>query len=207
MYIPSANRIDDPAAVIAAMRLNPFATLISVADSVPVATHIPLLIEEGEPIILCGHLARQNQQWKSWPTENKVLVIFAGPHGYVSPRYYESRPNVPTWNYISVHAYGSIEIIEDQDDAVEHLEKLVKTFDPHLAEAQPESTERALFYKMAPGIVMFRITVDRLDAKAKLSQNKSEADRLGVYNQFVDSEYEDERKMAELMNPHRERGL
>lgn len=199
MYIPAANKIEDPIAAIEAMRRNPFATLVSIADSEPVATHVPLIVKNGESVVLCGHIARQNSQWRSWNQGVKVLAIFSGPHGYVSPRYYVSRPNVPTWNYVSVHAYGLIEIVEDESEAIEHLEELVSTFDPGLADVQPESMDRAFFKRLLPGVVVFRVHVDRIQAKAKLSQNKSEADQLSVWRQFTDSTDEVERRMAELM--------
>jgi transcriptional regulator len=200
MYIPSANKIEDPKLIVELMRQNPFATLVSTAGDVPVATHLPILLDSEEPIVLCGHLARQNQQWKSWAPGARVLVIFAGPHGYVSPRYYESRPNVPTWNYVSVHAYGRIDLIEDSGQALAHLERMVAAFDPNLADVLPESMDRDFLLKLLPGIVVFRITIERIDAKAKLSQNKSQADQFGVQREHGSSQNSDERKLAKMMS-------
>jgi len=199
MYIPTAHKIDDPELIVELMRQNSFATLISVVDGVPVATHLPVLVEAGDPIVLCAHIARQNQQWKVLASEPESLVIFAGPHGFVSPRFYESRPNVPTWNYVSIHAYGKVELIEDPDEAIEHLERMVNTFDPTLAELQPDSTDREFYRSKLPGIVFFKITVTRIDAKAKLNQNKSESDRMAVRDRYLISEDGDEIKMGKLM--------
>ncbi len=199
MYIPTANRIDDPELIVELMRQNPFATVVSVVEGVPVATHLPILVEPGEPMLLLGHIARANPQWKCWAANSSILVIFAGAHGYVSPRWYESRPNVPTWNYVSVHVAGKVEIIEGDEQALAHLERMVGTFDPNLAELQPDSMDRAFLRKLLPGIVVFRIAVDRVDAKAKLSQNKSEADQRGVREQFLASGDSDGQKMALLM--------
>ena len=151
-------------------------------------------------MFLLGHIARANPHWRVWHSNPASLVIFAGPHGYISPRWYESRPNVPTWNYVSVHAAGRIEIIEGDEAALEHLERMVRTFDPNLGELQPESMDRDYLRKLLPGIVLFRVTVDRIDAKAKLSQNKSEADRNGVRTQYVGSTLPDELQMGQLMD-------
>ena len=199
MYIPSAHKIEDPELILDFMRSNPFVTLISVMDGQPVATHLPILVDNEGSIVLCGHIARQNKQWKAWNSDQDSLVIFAGPHGYVSPSWYESRPNVPTWNYVSIHAYGKIEIIDDGSMAIEHLERLVAAFDPVLTETMPDSTDREFYRQKLPGIVVFRMPIHRIDAKAKLNQNKSEADRLAIRNRYVDSALPDEQKMAALM--------
>jgi len=201
MYIPTAHRIEDRELIAELMRQNPFAILTTVVDGVPVATHLPILVESEEPMVLCGHMARQNQQWKALESAGDSLLIFAGPHGYVSPRFYESRPNVPTWNYVTIHAYGRVELVEDEDEALAHLQRIVATFDPTLAEAQPDSTDPAFYRKMIPGIVAFRFTVNRVDAKAKLNQNKSEVDRTAVRERYLGSDEPDEQKMAQLMKP------
>src|SRR5689334_13439224 len=139
MYTPSAFRIDDPDLIRAIVRGNPFATLVSVVDGEPVATHIPVLLaEENGQDVLVTHMAKANPQWKGF--EGRVLLIFAGPHGYVSPAWYETTPNVPTWNYVALHAYGVPEMVEG-DEALAHLLKMVRTFDPDLDATHPESTE------------------------------------------------------------------
>ncbi len=199
MYIPSAHRIDDQDLILELMRQNPFATLVTTVDGVPVATHLPVLIQGGEPMVIFGHIARQNQQWKAWTPESESLLIFAGPHGYISPDWYETRPNVPTWNYVSIHVYGRIQIVEDAEASIAHLAELVKTFDPNLSELQPESMSREYFQKLLPGIVAFRMEVQRVDAKAKLNQNKSEVDRQAIRRRFSTSEDPEQKKMAGLM--------
>lgn len=181
------------------MRQNPFAILVTTIDGVPVATHLPILVEGIDPIMLCGHMARQNQQWKSLDGGTESLIIFSGPHGYVSPQFYESHPNVPTWNYVSIHAYGIVELIEDDTEALDHLSRIVSTFDSSLSEAQPESTDPAFYERLLPGIVAFRFTVTRVDAKAKLNQNKAEPDRLAVKTRYESSDIPDEQAMFRLM--------
>jgi len=106
MYIPNAFREDDQATLVAFMRAHSFATLVSVVDGTPFATHLPLVIsEESGQILLVGHLAKANPHWRAL-TASDSLVIFQGPHAYISPSLYEKRESVPTWNYIAVHAYG-----------------------------------------------------------------------------------------------------
>ena len=200
MYIPSAHKIDDSELIVDLMRQNPFAILVTTIDGVPVATHLPILVEGTDPIILCGHMARQNQQWKSLTGGSESLIIFSGPHGYVSPRFYESHPNVPTWNYVTIHAYGTVDLIEDDAEALEHLQRIVSTFDPSLGEALPDSTDPAFYQRLLPGIVAFRFTVTRMDAKAKLNQNKAEPDRLAVKARYEASDVPDEQSMFGLMN-------
>src|SRR5580693_6113295 len=155
MYVPSYHRIEDHELILELMRKHSFATLVTVADGAPVATHLPVLVESGEPVVLAAHMARQNQQWKSLAS-SEVLAIFAGPHGYVSPRWYETTPNVPTWNYVSIHARGQAEIVEDAAEALSHLERMISTFDPSLGKAQPESVDRDYIKRLLPGVVVFR---------------------------------------------------
>jgi transcriptional regulator len=199
MYVPSVHRIQDQSVILRFMQENPFAILTSVVEGIPVATHLPILVESTDPIVLCGHMARQNRQWKVFASGAESLLIYAGPHGYVSPRLYASTPNVPTWNYITVHAYGTVEIIDDEEQALAHLQRIVSTFDPSLSEVQPESTEPQFYKSKLPGIVAFRFTVSRIDAKAKLNQNKPEADRLAVRESYLVSEVSDEQAMGSWM--------
>jgi len=200
MYIPSAFRIDDPSLIREIVRANSFATLVTTIDGEPWATHLPvLLVEESDGDILVGHVAKANMHWKGFGI--KSLVIFAGPHGYVSPSWYATQPNVPTWNYVSVHAYGVPEIVEDQAWVIEHLRHMVRTFDPNLAETNPESTEEEFLAKKLGGLVAFRMPVERWDAKAKLNQNKAESDRVAIRNRYLESDLSDEQAMALLMPP------
>jgi len=193
MYIPAVNRIDDRDLIVEIMQKNSFATLVSTVEGEPVATHLPVLVEPGDPLVLMA-------QWRTFSGDSNALVIFSGPHGYVSPRWYESRPNVPTWNYVSVHAYGPVEIIEDEELALAHLKTMVETFDPTLSELQPDSMDTEYHRKLLRGIVVFRITVERVDAKAKLNQNKSEADRSAVRTRYETSDLADEREMGAMMS-------
>src|ERR1700730_19296260 len=113
MYIPRRYEEKDVEKIHAFIRENSFAILVTVMDGVPVATHIPLLLEKDEQgrDLLVGHISRGNEQRLSFVDKAKVLAIFPGPHAYISPRWY-TQINVPTWNYISVHVYGTVKIVE-----------------------------------------------------------------------------------------------
>ena len=198
MYIPTAHRINDLNLIRDLIRRYPFAILITVVDGIPVATHLPILLEQDEPISLAGHLARQNQHWKALEG-SESLIIFSGPHGYVSPTFYESNPNVPTWNYISIHVYGKVVLIENDDEVLAHLESMVTTLDPDLASVDPASTDSEHYRRMMPGIVAFRMFPAKIEGKAKLNKNKSEQDRLAVRARYLESDSEDERAMGRLM--------
>jgi transcriptional regulator len=199
MYIPAAFRVEDCALIRDVVRAHPFAILVSTVDEEPFATHLPfLLAEENGRDVLYGHVAKANPNWQAFG--NRALAIFAGPHGYVSPSWYETRPNVPTWNYVAVHAYGTPEALENPDVSAAHLREMVVAFDPHLGETNPESTSDETLRRLAPGVVAFRMPVDRWEGKTKLNQNRAEADRLAVRARYVGSDRPDEQAMARLMH-------
>src|SRR4028118_733686 len=124
MYIPNAFREDDIEKLVTFMRANSFATLMSIQDNIPIASHIPLVVTVQDNVVkLTGHLAKLNPQWKVFG-ENESLAIFTGPHAYISPTLYEKRESVPTWNYLAVHAYGPPEIVMFEAEP-ERLSRLI----------------------------------------------------------------------------------
>ena len=118
MYSPEAFKIEDRATLHGFLRQHHFATLVTQQDGGLQATHVPLVLKEevGEQGVLQGHLARANPQWRDFAPDKEVLVIFTGPHAYISPAWYQTSPAVPTWNYTAVHACGIARLIEDPDD-------------------------------------------------------------------------------------------
>ena len=180
MYIPNANRVDDREQLVAFIRAHSFATLISHVEGQLFASHIPLtLIEGGEQLVLHGHLAKANPQWQELATQHEVLVIFQGPHAYVSPQHYAKWESVPTWNYIAVHAYGSAQLVTDEAGKLASLAGLIAWTEPghqQQWDAQAEQFRRGLLN----GIVAFEIAVTRLEGKYKLSQNRPEGDQERV---------------------------
>jgi transcriptional regulator len=160
VYIPPLFREDERATLVAFMRAHSFATLVSVVDGAPFATHLPLIVEE----------------------HGESLAIFGGPHAYISPSLYEKRESVPTWNYIAVHAYGTPTIYRyaDAPEKVQGmLETMMQTYEPAYM-AQWETLSDKFREGMMQGIVAFEIVVTRLEGKYKLSQNRSLVDQMNV---------------------------
>lgn len=176
MYVPAAFRADDPALSRALVARWPFATLVSVADGAPTASHLPLSWD-GE--VLIGHLARANPHAEALRAAPTALAIFHGPHAYVSPAGYTSSPNVPTWNYGVVHVTGAVEVIDDRDTLARFVAALTARFE---AERDPPWRLEGGPYveRLLGAIVGVRLTPARIETKLKLGQNKSRADREGV---------------------------
>jgi len=180
MYVPAHFRLEDTETILQVIRENSFATLVTTTDGVPFATHVPLLAAaKGDVVTLRGHLARANPQAQSL-SSGVALAIFAGPHAYVSPRHYVSENQVPTWNYVTVHTYGTPQVLDEPEVVDAHLREMVLTYDPSLEAVKPDSLAPELLARLRRGVVVFEILVDRIEAKAKMSQNKPEADRVGV---------------------------
>ena len=184
MYTPRFNKVDDRALLIEAMRTYSFAILFgplneSAASSPQAATHLPLVVrDEGEHGVLEGHFAKANPHWQSL-ANCETLVVFPGPHTYVSPTLYAKQLSVPTWNYIAIHAYGTLELIEGDTDKEKLLADLIEANERAYAEqwrSLPDGFRRA----MLTGIVGFRIPISRIEGKFKLSQNRPESDRSNI---------------------------
>lgn len=184
MYTPKFNQVSDRALLIETMRAYSFAILIgpqtsTEANGTVVATHLPLVVkDEGPHGVLEGHFAHANPHWKALAGQ-EALVIFNGPHSYVSPTLYADPLSVPTWNYIAVHAYGRLSLVEQEDDKDALLKGLIESHEPAFAEKwrqMPEGFRRT----MRAGIVGFRILIERIEGKFKISQNRPALDRSSV---------------------------
>ena len=196
MYVPAHFRQDDPTELRRLMRAHPFATLVTVGpDGAPFASHVPILVEdEGDTLFLRTHLARANPQWKHFSETAEALAIFHGPHALVRSQWYDSAPNVPTWNYAAVHAYGPVRLTEDAATTRGIAYRLVAQHTPDMPPV-PEEYERRLL----AAVVTFELRVTRLEGKYKLSQNKSDTDRANVRRELAASTDETERQAATLM--------
>ena len=180
MYIPEHFRVRDHADAIAFMRANPFVILVSNTSDGPFATHLPVVIREHEnQLILRGHVARANPHWRYLETDQNCLTIFHGPHAYISPSNYATREVVPTWNYGAVHAYGKARTFPAPEDLLSILHELIPTFEAAYAE-QWESLSQAYRERMLSHIVGFEIAVTRLEAKFKLSQNRTKEEQQNI---------------------------
>jgi transcriptional regulator len=183
MYVPRPFAETDVGRLHALVRAHPFATLVSVVDGVPFATHLPLLLDESRGALgtLEGHVAGPNPHAEEFDGEKPALAVFHGPHAYVSPRWYAASPNVPTWNYVVVHAVGRPRHLSDRARVRELLARTSARFEaraeqPWSLEQVPEGWAGG----MARSIVAFEFEIEQLQGKCKLSQNKSAADRAGV---------------------------
>ena len=183
MFVPKHFLLEDPARIREVLQRYDFALLITATGGVPSATHLPMLYDEtrGDKGVLLGHMARANAHWKDLATLSEsggeALAVFQGPHAYISPTWYGGgKPTVPTWNYVAVHAYGTPRLIEDPIEVAALLDRLVEVQEQ--GQDQPWSTrglEESFLSAMRRGVVAFEIPISRLQAKAKLSQNKEPA--------------------------------
>jgi transcriptional regulator len=182
MYIPSAHREDRLPVLHDWIRQYNFATLVSGTVDGLVASHLPLLLdaERGPQGTLIGHLARANPHAEALRSDGEALAIFHGPHAYVSPTWYTVPMAVPTWNYVAVHAYGQPRLIEDEERLYGMVEALVHYHEAQFAYAWDLAARRDYAQKLLKNIVGFEMPISRLEGKAKLSQNRSRADREGV---------------------------
>lgn len=195
IFTPDHFRGADGATARLLMEQHPFATLVtSVAAGEPHITYVPLLLE-GD--VLRGHIARANPHWQHF-AGGSTVAIFHGPHAYVSPFWYrEPVDNVPTWNYAVVHAYGR-PAVEEGTDTLAQLGRLFARFDG----GRPLPTDAAKARRMVGGIVSFRMPVERIEAKYKMSQNKTAADRAGVVAGLRATGRAEDRAVADWMQAH-----
>ena len=171
MYSPPYNRVADRREVVDFMRANSFALLVTATGGVPLASHLPVTVADGAGgIVIHSHMAKPNPQWQEF-FEDEVLVVFSGPHAYVSPRWYEATERVPTWNYAAVHAYGTARVTTDK--AAKHAAQraLVAELDPEWL-PKFDALRAEYVASMLEGIVTFDIAVTRLETRWKLSQNR-----------------------------------
>ncbi len=196
MYIPREFQVP-PALAKPILDRYDFATLVTVDENGPYASHLPFLYrpDKGPLGTLSAHLAKANPQWKSFPAPGEVLVIFQGPHAYISPSWYSEHPSVPTWNYVVVHARGIARPITDEAKVRSLLEDLVAKHDETWKMELPDDYLRGMMKQ----IVAFDIEVTRLEGKFKLSQNRSQEDQERVQRELARSDDPLSRELATMM--------
>jgi transcriptional regulator len=201
VYLPPAFTEARPEVLVSHIERYDFGLLVSHGSGALVASHIPFLVEHGgDQLHLHGHLARPNPQVADLAGSGEVLAIFPGPHAYISPKWYATGPSVPTWNYIDVHAYGTIRLIEDRGWLQGFLGRLSERHEtrnplPWRMQDLPETYVRG----MLEGIIGLEIAVTRLEGKYKLSQNRPAADRLRVVAALEAQHDADAHAVAQLM--------
>jgi transcriptional regulator len=205
MYTPSFNRIDDEAEIrrfVSAARSAQFVTIGD--DGIPVATLLPVMWD-GD--IVLAHMARANPQWKSIAADSPALLICAGPEAYISPSWYAAKAEhgkvVPTWNYSAVHLSGTVRVHEDRDWLRDVVTRLTGVHEGGRTEPwQTSDAPEQYFEGQLAGIVGLEFTVTRVEGKAKLSQNRSEADRRGVIAGLREGDHHEAAEVAAAMEPN-----
>ena len=200
MYIPAHFAEHDLATLHHAIERYSFATLVSVTAGQLFASHLPLLLdrESGERGILLGHMARANVQWKQAAGQD-VLAVFSGPHAYISPQWYEAEQVVPTWNYVAVHAYGRLELIDDEAEVHRLLDRMVQTYEAGQPTPWRMDQPAEFVARLLKQIVAFRIPITRLEGKWKLNQNRPAEQREKVITKLDQQGDENAKEIAELM--------
>jgi transcriptional regulator len=192
MYIPRANQEDRVPVLHKLMEDQPLASLITMGSSGLFASHIPMVLEQNGALgLLKCHVSRANTQWRDHSPTVQALAIFSGPQHYITPTWYPEKQEtgkvVPTWNYVVVHAYGFLKVIEDSEWLRAHLKKLTSIHEA--ASPVPWKIGDApadYISSQMKGIVGMEMTIDRLEGKWKLSQNRSERDRDAVASGLAD---------------------
>jgi transcriptional regulator len=205
MYVPPAFKDDDVENIRATIRSARLANLVTATAEGPIATPLPLFLDEteGKHGVLYGHLAKGNPQWHSAPN-GEALAIFMGPEAYVTPSWYATKQEtgkvVPTWNYIAVHAYGPVEFFQEPERLLEVVTRLTNIHEKSRAKPWAVVDAPADFIaSQLRGIVGVRIPVTRFEGKRKMSQNRPEADRIGVAAGLAASEKPRDREVAPLI--------
>ncbi|MGB8260021.1 MAG: FMN-binding negative transcriptional regulator [Terracidiphilus sp.] len=198
MYSPKFNQVADRATLLEAMQAHSFAILFGPQDGPTMtAAHLPLVVrDQGPHGVLEGHFAMANRHWQAL-AGRETLAVFPGPHSYVSPALYTDPLSVPTWNYIAIHACGTLEILDGDEAKESVLKALIALHEAAFAarwDAMPESFRRS----MLAGIVAFRIPIDRIEGKFKLSQNRAPEERANVRAAHAAGS-EDQRALAAWM--------
>ncbi len=198
MYSPAYNRIEDRAEILAFMRANNFPVLVTGLGGALHASHLPATVhEEDGRLVVDMHMARANPQWSEFLDE-ELLVIFTGPHSYISPRWYEEKERVPTWNYTAVHAYGVPMKVEDRAAKHASQRRLIEAMDPQWL-PQFDALSEKYVTMMLEGIVNFRIAVDRIETRWKLSQNRGRREMELIAEAL---EKQGDNALAALMRKH-----
>jgi len=199
MYIPKHYKVANVDEIWDFVQKNSFGTIVTTKQGKPIATHVPLGInKKGDDYYITGHVAYGNPQWRTFEASEDVLVMFQGPHAYISSSWY-GHEEVPTWNYQAVHIYGEAVILE-KDELIEELTTMLEKYEKHRENPVLwEKLSPSLLESELKGIVGFKIKVKEVQAAYKLSQNRNETDYLNIIDKLKNEGNPDSKQMAELM--------
>jgi transcriptional regulator len=197
MFTPSKFKMTDTTDKHEFIQEYGFGVVIS-ADNGLSATHLPFVLkaDEGEQGVLYAHCAKANTHWNTLQGQN-VLVIFTGPHAYISPSWYKTQPAVPTWNYTAVHAYGVASLLNPQD-TLTAVDEVVKKYEPQLL-VSPDIVTDQIKHKLLAGIVGFKVELTTIEGQLKLGQNRSQEDQAGIYKTLSNSQDLSDLALAKYM--------
>jgi transcriptional regulator len=188
MYTPEIYKNENQEEIKKFLQENSFGILINQTNGKLCATHIPLELETNEEgnEILYGHISKENPQWNGFIDNDQVLAVFTGPHSYISSSWYDHE-NVPTWNYIAVHVYGKIKIIEGEA-VIESLKKLVDKYEKNSKNPVRIADLSKKTMMQTRGIVAFEIEITEIQATRKLSQNRDEKNHQNIISELEKTE-------------------
>jgi len=206
MYISKLYREEDREKILEFLRQNEFATLVTYDGEKPTASHLLMeVMEDGEQLFVNGHMSKANPLWKTFEKNAEVLVIFQGPHTYISPTWY-NHVNVPTWNYQAIHVYGKPRIVTDHDETYKLLKKLIERHEAG-SRYKLETLPQDFVEKEMKGIVAFQIEATRIEANYKLSQNRDDEDYHNIVARLDERKDEMSHGVAEAMKEKRPSGV
>lgn len=199
MYIPKTFAETEPEKLFDFIEANSFGILFSQQNGLPFASHLPFLLERSSTSTgwLVGHMAKANPHWHELVGE--VLVVFLGPHAYISPAWYEEEKTVPTWNYVAVHVYGQVSVVDDGEQLLKIVEDTVKYYEQSRPAPWMLDTTQEYIHKLLKGIVGFKIEITRLEGKWKLNQNHSSTRQEKVINALKQLPNENAQEIGRLM--------
>jgi transcriptional regulator len=200
MYIPAAFAEADQVKLHDFIEKNSFGLLVSQMDGEPFASHLPFLLDRqySPHGCLIGHMARANPQWQQAAGQT-VLAVFSGPHAYVSPTWYEAENVVPTWNYVAVHAYGKMQVVEDLPALLQIVKNFVSFYEAPMPKPWKLAGENEFVEHLLRQIVGFRIEITRLEGKWKLNQNQPKERRERVAVALQKQPDDDSQAIAAMM--------
>jgi transcriptional regulator len=193
MYLPKHFKEEDAEKVASFIDENAFGVLVTVFEGRPFASHIPFIYDR-ESQLLLGHVARANPQWQHFSDDADVMVLFHGPHAYISPSWYAG-PGVPTWNYVAAHIYGSAQALDDPSRVKSIVERLTERYERNYEAPWVPTYDQGLL----SAIVGIEIRIKEVQGKFKLSQNRSAVDRARVVSKLQGTGSERDSALAKLM--------
>jgi transcriptional regulator len=204
MYIPNIFNQENAEEIKSLIYQNSFGILVSQVNGKPWATHIPLELDvnvKGEHVLL-GHVSRGNKQWRDFDKNEEVLAIFNGPHTYISSSWYDHE-NVPTWNYIAVHVYGKLRMVEGEE-LLTALKKLTNKYEAHSKNpVTVEGMTKKFLENELKGIVGFEIVITDIQAAYKLSQNRDAKNKQQIIQELESRGDSQSKEIAEQMKSYK----